>query len=99
MGVEPFLLSARCWACWPSAWCAKPASCHGRCEACGHTGYAAAPAVRAAGGGRRHARADPQPGAEADIRAAALAGGMQLMREDGERLVARASPAAKKCCA
>jgi general secretion pathway protein E len=25
MGVEPFLLSARCWACWPSAWCAKPA--------------------------------------------------------------------------
>ena len=56
MGVEPFLLSSRCWACWPSAWCggcALSAACWARmgigtrwaCGACGHTGYKrAAPA-------------------------------------------------------
>ncbi len=62
----------------------------GGCEHCGHTGYAGRSgvfellvtddAIRA----QIHGRA-----AEADIRAAAQAAGMMLMREDGERLVQR----------
>jgi energy-coupling factor transporter ATP-binding protein EcfA2 len=49
MGVEPFLLSSRCWACWRSAWCAssaRPAAHRTNvgwhpvgCAACGNTGY------------------------------------------------------------
>jgi general secretion pathway protein E len=60
------------------------------CEHCGHTGYQGRTgvfellvtddAIRA----QIHHRAS-----EADIRTAALAGGMRLMREDGERLVQR----------
>ena len=64
--------------------------CAGRgCEACGQTGYSGRTglfellvtddALRA----QIHNRAS-----EAEIRATALAGGMRLMREDGERLVA-----------
>ena len=59
------------------------------CEACGHTGYAGRTgvfellvtddAIRA----QIHAQAS-----EAEIRTAALAAGMTLMREDGERLIA-----------
>ncbi len=59
------------------------------CDACGHTGYAgrtgvfellvADDAIRA----QIHAQAS-----EAEIRTAALAAGMTLMREDGERLIA-----------
>ncbi len=59
------------------------------CEACGHTGYqgrtgvfellVADDAIRAL----VHERA-----AEAQIREAAMASGMTLMRDDGERLVA-----------
>ncbi|MBS0467017.1 MAG: type II secretion system protein GspE, partial [Proteobacteria bacterium] len=58
------------------------------CEHCGHTGYAGRTgvfellvvddAIRA----QIHNQT-----AEAELRAQALAGGMQLMREDGERLV------------
>jgi general secretion pathway protein E len=50
MGVEPFLLSPACWACWRSAWCASCArSCRAAdergqwhpvgCDALRHTGY------------------------------------------------------------
>ena len=90
MGVEPFLLSSsllgvlaqrlvrqRCTACAGAG-----------CEACGHTGYAgrtgifellvATDEIRA----QIHHRA-----AEADLRATALAQGMVLMRDDGQRLV------------
>ncbi|MBV5296872.1 MAG: type II secretion system ATPase GspE [Rhodoferax sp.] len=100
MGVEPFLLSSSllgvlaqrllrklCVHC-------KVAPAHGLsatapgCAHCGHTGYAGRSgvfellvtddAIRA----QIHNRAS-----EADIRQAALSGGMTLMREDGERLV------------
>jgi general secretion pathway protein E len=65
-------------------------TCQGKgCSACGHTGYQGRTgvfellvtddAIRA----QIHHKA-----AEADIRTAAQAGGMALMREDGERLVA-----------
>ena len=64
--------------------------CHGAgCEHCGQTGYTGrtgvfellvtTDAIRA----QIHAQAS-----EADIRAAAMADGMALMREDGERLIA-----------
>ncbi len=60
------------------------------CEACGHTGYAGRTGVfelLVVDDGIRaqiHGQA-----AEADIRNAALAKGMHLMREDGERLIAQ----------
>ena len=98
MGVEPFLLSSsllgvlaqrlvrklcvHCSVSAAGAWTAPG------CAQCGHTGYqgrtgvfelmVANDAIRA----QIHSRA-----AEADIRAAALAAGMTLMRDDGERLV------------
>ncbi|MES2784313.1 MAG: type II secretion system ATPase GspE [Pseudomonadota bacterium] len=98
MGVEPFLLSSsllgvlaqrlvrklcvHCRVQGETAW--QPRGC----AECGQTGYqgrtgvfelmVANDAIRA----QIHNRA-----AEADIRAAALAAGMKLMREDGERLV------------
>jgi len=100
MGVEPFLLSSSllgvlaqrllrklCVHC-------KVAPAHGLsatapgCAHCGHTGYAGRSgvfellvtddAIRA----QIHNRAS-----EAEVRIAALAAGMVLMREDGERLV------------
>ncbi len=91
MGVEPFLLSSSLLGVLAQRlvrkWCLH---CAGKgCERCGHTGYAgrtgvyellvADAAIRA----QIHNQAP-----EADIRAAAIAGGMRLMREDGERLVA-----------
>jgi len=90
MGVEPFLLSSSLLGVLAQRlvrkWCVV---CRGAgCSHCGHTGYAgrtgvyellvANDAIRA----QIHAVAS-----EADIRAAAIAGGMTLMREDGERLV------------
>ena len=91
MGVEPFLLSSSLLGVLAQRLVRKLClSCHGAgCASCGQTGYAGRSgvfellvtddAIRA----QIHGRA-----AEADIRAAAQAGGMTLMREDGERLVA-----------
>ncbi len=91
MGVEPFLLSSSLLGVLAQRLVRKVChACAGKgCEACGHTGYAGRTGLfellvvddplRAL----VHNRAS-----EADIRAAALAGGMQLMREDGERLIA-----------
>ncbi len=92
MGVEPFLLSSSLLGVLAQRLVRKYcAVCGGQgCEACGHTGYQGRTGVfellvvdddiRA----RIHAQAG-----EADIRTAALAKGMQLMRDDGERLIER----------
>ena len=91
MGVEPFLLSSSLLGVLAQRLVRKYCGhCHGKgCEHCGHTGYAGrtgvfellttTDAIRA----QIHNQAS-----EADIRAAALADGMQLMRDDGERLIA-----------
>ncbi|RUP24016.1 MAG: type II secretion system protein GspE [Curvibacter sp.] len=91
MGVEPFLLSSSLLGVLAQRLVRKYCShCHGAgCEHCGHTGYAGRTgvfellvtdeAIRA----QIHGQA-----AEADIRATALASGMTLMRDDGERLIA-----------
>jgi general secretion pathway protein E len=91
MGVEPFLLSSSLLGVLAQRLVRKLClSCRGTgCANCGQTGYAGRSgvfellvtddAIRA----QIHSRA-----AEADIRAAGLAGGMTLMRDDGERLVA-----------
>ncbi len=90
MGVEPFLLSSSLLGVLAQRlvrkWCLHCAGAG--CERCGHTGYAgrtgvyellvADTAIRA----QIHSQAS-----EADIRAAGIAGGMRLMRDDGERLV------------
>ena len=90
MGVEPFLLSSSLLGVLAQRLVRKYCTaCGGKgCDACGGTGYAGRTGVfellmvdddiRA----RIHAQAG-----EADIRAAALAKGMQLMRDDGERLI------------
>ena len=90
MGVEPFLLSSSLLGVLAQRLVRKLCtSCKGKgCAQCGQTGYqgrtgifelmVANDSIRA----QIHSRA-----AEADIRAAALAAGMTLMREDGERLV------------
>lgn len=90
MGVEPFLLSSSLLGVLAQRLLRKLClTCHGAgCAACGHTGYAGRSgvyellvtddAIRA----QIHNRAS-----EADIRTAALAAGMTLMRDDGERLV------------
>ena len=91
MGVEPFLLSSSLLGVLAQRLVRKLCTaCGGAgCATCGHTGYqgrtgvfelmVAGDAIRA----QIHNRA-----AEADIRTAALADGMLLMRDDGERLVA-----------
>ncbi len=90
MGIEPFLLSSSLLGVLGQRLLRKYcAACHGAgCTSCGHTGYQGRTgvfellvtdeAIRA----QIHHRA-----AEADIRTTAIAGGMTLMREDGERLV------------
>jgi len=90
MGVEPFLLSSSLLGVLAQRLVRKTCTaCHGAgCEACGQTGYAgrtgifellvASDEIRAQIHSRR---------AEADIRATALAQGMVLMRDDGQRLV------------
>jgi len=90
MGVEPFLLSSSLLGVLAQRLVRKLCThCHGKgCEQCGHTGYSGRSgvyellvtddAIRA----QIHNRAS-----EADIRSAALAAGMTLMRDDGERLV------------
>ncbi|MDR0274503.1 MAG: Flp pilus assembly complex ATPase component TadA [Burkholderiaceae bacterium] len=92
MGVEPFLLSSSLLGVLAQRlvrkWCT---ACLGQgCDVCGHTGYAGRTGVfelLMVDDGIRaqiHGQA-----AEADIRAAAIAGGMTLMRDDGQRLVAQ----------
>jgi general secretion pathway protein E len=90
MGVEPFLLSSSLLGVLAQRLVRKLCPvCHGSgCAACGTTGYqgrtgvfelmTASDAIRA----QIHGRAS-----EAEIREAALAAGMTLMRDDGERLV------------
>ena len=90
MGIEPFLLSSSLLGVLAQRLVRNLCrSCHGAgCEHCAQTGYAGRSgvfellitddAIRA----QIHNRAS-----EAEIRAAALAGGMTLMRDDGERLV------------
>ena len=90
MGVEPFLLSSSLLGVLAQRLVRKLCtSCHGAgCTECGQTGYqgrtgvfellVTTDAIRE----QIHHQAS-----EADIRAAALAGGMTLMRDDGERLV------------
>jgi len=91
MGVEPFLLSSSLLGVLAQRLVRKYCShCQGAgCEHCSQTGYTGRTglfellvtndAIRA----QIHNQAS-----EADIRSAALAGGMALMREDGERLIA-----------
>jgi general secretion pathway protein E len=91
MGVEPFLLSSSLLGVLAQRLVRKTCrACSGKgCEACGQTGYhgrtgvfellVADDTIRALV--HEHA-------AEARIREAAMASGMTLMREDGERLVA-----------
>jgi general secretion pathway protein E len=90
MGIEPFLLSSSLLGVLAQRLVRKLCTqCHGSgCAACGKTGYqgrtgvfellATNDAIRA----QIHHQAP-----EAELRAAALEGGMTLMREDGERLV------------
>ncbi len=90
MGVEPFLLSSSLLGVLAQRLVRKRCTaCEGAgCDACGQTGYAgrtgvfellvASDEIRA----QIHNRA-----AEADLRATALAQGMVLMRDDGQRLV------------
>ncbi|MBD8049520.1 GspE/PulE family protein [Limnohabitans radicicola] len=90
MGVEPFLLSSSLLGVLAQRLVRKRcADCGGAgCEHCGHTGYAgrtgifellvASDEIRS----QIHKRA-----AESDLRATALAQGMVLMRDDGQRLV------------
>jgi general secretion pathway protein E len=90
MGVEPFLLSSSLLGVLAQRLVRRYCSvCHGKgCDACGHTGYQGRTGIfellQVDDNMRSliHNRA-----AESEVRNAALAGGMQLMREDGERLV------------
>ena len=90
MGVEPFLLSSSLLGVLAQRlvrkWCVQ---CHGAgCPHCGHTGYAGRTGVYELLVADDGIRAQiHNTASEADIRAAAIAGGMTLMRDDGERLV------------
>ena len=90
MGVESFLLSSSLLGVLAQRlvrkWCTE---CHGAgCARCGHTGYAGRTGIYELLVADEPIRALIHNAApEADIRAAAQAGGMVLMREDGERLV------------
>ncbi|WP_394790708.1 GspE/PulE family protein [Rhodoferax sp.] len=90
MGVEPFLLSSTLLGVLAQRLVRKLCPvCHGKnCQACNHTGYQGRTGIfellvtNDAIQAQIHNRAS-----EADIRSAARTAGMQLMREDGERLV------------
>ncbi|MDD2545383.1 MAG: ATPase, T2SS/T4P/T4SS family [Burkholderiaceae bacterium] len=90
MGVEPFLLSSSLLGVLAQRLVRKYCgSCHGQgCEACGQTGYAGRTGVFELLSTTDAIRAQIHNGtSEADIRTAALADGMTLMRDDGERLI------------
>jgi general secretion pathway protein E len=90
MGVEPFLLSSSLLGVLAQRlvrrYCSK---CHGQgCDACNHTGYQGRTGIFELLQVDDNMRAlIHNKAAEADVRSAALAGGMQLMKSDGERLV------------
>ena len=90
MGIEPFLLSSSLLGVLAQRLVRKVCvSCQGAgCHPCGHTGYQGRTGVFELLVTDDAIRAQiHQKASEADIRAAALAGGMTLMRDDGERLV------------
>ncbi len=93
MGVEPFLLSSSLLGVLGvlaqrlvRKWCTH---CLGKgCDRCAQSGYAGRTGVYELLVADEAIRAQiHNTASEADIRAAAIAGGMTLMREDGERLV------------
>ncbi len=90
MGVEPFLLSSSLLGVLAQRlvrrYCAV---CHGKgCDTCGHTGYQGRTGIFELLQVDDEMRAlIHNKSAEANVRSAALAGGMQLMKTDGERLV------------
>ncbi len=90
MGVEPFLLSSSLLGVLAQRLVRKTCTrCHGAsCEACGDSGYAGRTGIfeLLVASDDIRARIHRQE-AEADIRATALAQGMVLMRDDGQRLV------------
>jgi general secretion pathway protein E len=92
MGVEPFLLSSSLLGVLAQRLVRKfCTACHGAgCEQCGHTGYAGRTGVfeLLVVDDAIRAQVHNQT-AEADVRAQALAGGMTLMRDDGERLISQ----------
>jgi general secretion pathway protein E len=90
MGVEPFLLSSSLLGVLAQRLVRRYcASCHGKgCEACGHSGYQGRTGIF------ELLQVDDKirdlihnKAAESQVRATALATGMQLMKQDGERLV------------
>ncbi|WP_028605933.1 GspE/PulE family protein [Ottowia thiooxydans] len=92
MGVEPFLLSSSLLGVLAQRLVRKYCTaCHGAgCDACGKTGYAGRTGVFELLGVDDEIRAQiHNRSAESEIRATALSRGMQLMRDDGERLVAQ----------
>ena len=90
MGVEPFLLSSSLLGVLAQRLVRKlcPACAGTGCAACGHTGYQGRTGIfelLVTDDAQRaliHARAS-----EAEVRSTALAAGMVLMRDDGQRLV------------
>jgi general secretion pathway protein E len=102
MGIEPFLLSSSllgvlgqrlvrklCRECQgANNWLAEPVQRLG-CAACGHTGYSGRTGIFELLTTDEALKALIHTSAsEAHIREAAIRGGMALMREDGERLIA-----------
>ncbi len=90
MGIEPFLLSSSLLGVLAQRLVRKLCvSCQGvGCATCGHTGYQGRTGVFELLVTNDAIRAQiHQKASEADIRTAALAAGMALMRQDGERLV------------
>ena len=90
MGVEPFLLSSSLLGVLAQRLVRKLCVvCRGAgCDKCGHSGYAGRTGVYELLVADEAIRAQiHNTASEADIRTAAIAGGMTLMRQDGERLV------------
>ncbi len=90
MGVEPFLLSSSLLGVLAQRLVRKLCpTCAGKgCEACGQSGYQGRTGIFELMTADDSLRAlVHRQASEAEIREAALAGGMRLMRDDGERLV------------
>jgi len=99
MGIEPFLLSSSLLGVLAQRLVRKTCTtCHGAgCDACGHTGYAGRTGIFELLVASDEVRAQiHSQTAEAEIRATALAQGMVLMRDDGQRLVDAGSTSAEE---